>query len=67
MSKHAENNKGQQKMIFSMGSAPRLYNGKLQGSRGFLSEVERVQLKNSSFQSIVVEFWRWQSKVIEKK
>jgi hypothetical protein len=35
-----------------------------------LSEVERVELKKSSFESVVknlVEFWRWQSKMIEKK
>jgi hypothetical protein len=36
-----------------------------------LSEVERVQLKKSSFESVAVqiwiEFWTWQSKVIEKK
>jgi hypothetical protein len=36
-----------------------------------LSEVERVQLKKSSFELVVfknwVEFWRWQSKEIEKK
>jgi hypothetical protein len=36
-----------------------------------LSEVERLQLKKSSFERVVVEnwdeFWRWQSKVIEKK
>jgi hypothetical protein len=35
-----------------------------------LSEAERVQLKKSSSESVVknlVEFWRWQSKVIEKK
>jgi hypothetical protein len=47
-----------------------LYNGKFQGSSE-LSEVERVQLKKSSFERVVVEkwveFWRWQSKVIEKK
>jgi hypothetical protein len=32
-----------------------------------LSEVERIQLKKSSFELVVVEnlveFWRWQSKV----
>jgi hypothetical protein len=53
-----------------MGSAPRLYNEKFQGSSQ-LSEAERVRLKKSLFQLIVVEnlveFWRWQSKVIEKK
>jgi hypothetical protein len=36
-----------------------------------LSDVERVQLKKSSFESTVVknwvEFWRWQSKETEKK
>jgi hypothetical protein len=36
-----------------------------------LTEVERVQLKKSSFERAVVEnwveFWRWQSKLIEKK
>jgi histone H3/H4 len=35
-----------------------------------LSEVERVQLKKSSFERVVknsVEFWRWQAKAIEKK
>jgi hypothetical protein len=36
-----------------------------------LPEVERVQLNNSSFERVVVKkwlkFWRWQSKVIEKK
>jgi hypothetical protein len=57
--------------VFSVGSAPRLYNGKFQGSGWLLSEAERVQLKKSSFELIVVknlvEFWRWQSKVIEKK
>jgi hypothetical protein len=35
------------------------------------SEAETVQLKKSSFELAVVvnwvEFWRWQSKVIEKK
>jgi hypothetical protein len=56
--------------VFSVGYAPRLYNGKFQGSSE-LSEVEIVQLKKSSFELVVVEnlfeFWRWQSKVIEKK
>jgi hypothetical protein len=41
------------------------------GSIQLLSEVERVQLKKSSFELVVVEnwvkLWRWQSKVIEKK
>jgi hypothetical protein len=36
-----------------------------------LSEVERVQMKKSSFEEVIakkwVEFWRWQSKVTEKK
>jgi hypothetical protein len=36
-----------------------------------LSEAERVQLKNGLFERVYVEiwveFWRWQSKVIEKK
>jgi hypothetical protein len=36
-----------------------------------LSEFGRVKLKKSSFESVVVkkwvEFWRWQSKMIEKK
>jgi hypothetical protein len=35
-----------------------------------LSEVEGVQLKKCSFKRVVkkwTEFWRWQSKVIEKK
>jgi hypothetical protein len=36
-----------------------------------LAEVERVQLKKSSFELLVVkkcvEFWRWQSKMIEEK
>jgi hypothetical protein len=36
-----------------------------------LSEAERVQLKKSSLELVVavkwVGFWRWQSKVIEKK
>jgi hypothetical protein len=36
-----------------------------------LSEAERVELKKSSFELVVVkiwvEFWRWQSKVIEKE
>jgi hypothetical protein len=35
-----------------------------------LSVVERVKLQKSSFKSVVenwVEFWRWQSKAIEKK
>jgi hypothetical protein len=36
-----------------------------------LSEVERIQLKKSSFESVVVKdwvkFWRRQSKVTEKK
>jgi hypothetical protein len=39
--------------------------------RSEFSEVERVQLKKNSFERVVVEnwveFWRWQSKVIEKK
>jgi hypothetical protein len=39
-----------------MGSAPRLYNEKFQGSSE-LSEVERVQLKKISFESIVVKYW----------
>jgi hypothetical protein len=36
-----------------------------------LSEVEGVHVKKSSFKRVVVkkwiEFWRWQSKVTEKK
>jgi ketopantoate reductase len=35
-----------------------------------LPEVERLQLKENSFELVVenrVEFWRWQKKVIEKK
>jgi hypothetical protein len=32
-----------------------------------LSDIERVQLEKVSFQRVVVEFWRWKSKVIEKK
>jgi hypothetical protein len=36
-----------------------------------LSEVEKVQMKNSIFELVVVEnwieFWRWQSNAIEKK
>jgi hypothetical protein len=56
--------------VFSVKSAPGLYNEKFQGSSE-LTEVERVQLKKSSYESFVVknwvEFWRWQSKVIEKK
>jgi hypothetical protein len=35
-----------------------------------LSLVERVQLKTSLFEGVVrkwIEFWRWQSKVIENK
>jgi hypothetical protein len=36
-----------------------------------LSEVEKVRLKKSLFELVVVEnwveFWRWQSKVSEKK
>jgi hypothetical protein len=35
------------------------------------SEAERVQLKKSSFERVIVEnwveFWRWQSKVLAKK
>jgi hypothetical protein len=54
-----------------VGSALRLYNEKFQGSSYLLSEVERVQLKNSSSDLVVikkwVEFWRWQSKVTENK
>jgi hypothetical protein len=57
-------------MVFSVGSAPMLCNEKFQGS-SYLSEVERVQLKKISFESVAVkkwvEFWRWQSKVTEKK
>jgi hypothetical protein len=57
--------------VFSVGYAPRLYNEKHLGSSQVLSEVERVQLKKSSFELVVVtkwvEFWRWQSKVTEKK
>jgi hypothetical protein len=39
-------------------------------SSQLLSEVERAQLKKSLFEGVVenwVEFWRWQSKMIEKK
>jgi hypothetical protein len=47
-----------------MVSAPRLYNEKFQGSNYLLSEVERVQLKKSSIERVIVEnsvkFWRWQ-------
>jgi hypothetical protein len=36
-----------------------------------VSEVERVQLEKILFERVVVEnwveFWRWQSKVVEKK
>jgi hypothetical protein len=57
--------------VFSVRSAPKLYNEKFQGSNYVLSQVERVQLKKSSLERVVVEnlaeFWRWQSKVIEKK
>jgi predicted nucleic acid-binding protein len=57
--------------VFSVKSVPRLYNGKFLESRQVLSEAERVQLKKSSFQRVIienlVEFWRWQSKVIVKK
>jgi hypothetical protein len=35
---------------FSVGSSPRLYNWKFQDSSQLLSEVERVQLKKSSFE-----------------
>jgi hypothetical protein len=56
--------------VFSVGFDRRLHNEKFQGSSE-LSEDERVQLKKSSFESAVVEnrveFWRWQSKVTEKK
>jgi hypothetical protein len=35
-----------------------------------LLEVERIQLKKSSFEGVDVrnwfEFWRWQTKVVEK-
>jgi hypothetical protein len=69
-SKHAQNNTGKYKTKFLMGFAPNLYNGKFQGSSQLLSEVERVQLKKSSIKLVVVknwvEFWRWQSKMIEK-
>jgi hypothetical protein len=51
-------------------SASRLYKEKFQGSSQ-LSEVERAQMKESSFDGVLVEdcveFWRWKSKVIEKK
>jgi hypothetical protein len=40
-------------MVFSMGSTPRLYDEKLQASSELLSEVERVQLKKSSFELVV--------------
>jgi predicted flavoprotein YhiN len=39
-------------------------------TRQLLSEAERVQLKKTLSEGIVenwVEFWTWQSKVIEKK
>jgi hypothetical protein len=52
-------------MAFSVESAPRLHKGKFQGSSELL-EIERVQMKRSSFENWV-EFWRWQSKVNEKK
>jgi hypothetical protein len=55
--------------VFSVGSASRLYNEKFQKEQ--LSEIERVQLKNNSFERVIVknwvEFWIWQSKVTEKK
>jgi hypothetical protein len=61
---------GQLMTVFSVASAPRLYNEKFQESNQ-LSEVGRFQLKKSSSERVVVkkwvEFWRWQSKVIEKK
>jgi hypothetical protein len=57
--------------MFSVGSAPMLYNEKFQGSSQLLSEVERVQLKRSPSESVVaensVEFLRQQSKTIVKK
>jgi hypothetical protein len=56
-------------MVFSVGSAPRLYNEKFQGSSEF-SEFERVQLKKGSFVLVVkncFEILRLHSKVMEKK
>jgi hypothetical protein len=53
MSKHAYNNTGQQKTVFSTESTPRLYNEKFQGSTELLSEPEKVQLKKSSFELVV--------------
>jgi hypothetical protein len=57
--------------IHTVESASSLYNGKFQGSSWLLAEVQRVQLKKSSFESIVVknwvEFWRWHSKENEKE
>jgi hypothetical protein len=35
-----------------------------------MSEFERIQLRKSSLEGVVengIEFWRWQSKVIEKE
>jgi hypothetical protein len=53
ISKHAWNYTGQQMTMFSAGSAPRLYNEKFEGSSWVVKKC--------------VEFWKWQSKVIEKK
>jgi hypothetical protein len=57
--------------MFSVEFAPRLYNEKFQGRSQLLSDFDRLQLKKSSFDSVVVkkwvELWRWKSKVIEKK
>jgi hypothetical protein len=48
--------------VFSVGYAPRLYNGKFQSISALL-EVKGIQLKKSSFEWVVVEnwveFWRW--------
>jgi hypothetical protein len=53
-----------------MRSTSRLYKEKFQGSSQS-SEVERAELKESSFDGVLVEdwveFWRWKSKAIEKK
>jgi hypothetical protein len=47
----------QQKTVFSVGSVPRLHNEKFQGSSQVFSEFERVQLKKSSSESVVVKRW----------
>jgi hypothetical protein len=57
--------------VFSAWSVPRSYKRTKEGRLSqLLSEVERVQLKKSSFELLVenwVEFWRCQSIVIKKK